>query len=202
MVKHIEENNMPVVLTCGEGGSTGSEVLSQINANPADVETIDARVATIEASHSLLLNCESLAVAQEPTIVDTPIQVEYGAAQSVTDVSMAADGALTFNTTAKYQININAHYGRSGAAGVSLLLFRLLMDNVAFGKPLAAKVESSNILVPWSSTFIIQATAGQVLTSELMRDSTGDNSGGIYNVDPAVIGWDAAACITMQIYRV
>lgn len=193
---------MAVVLTCGEGGSTGSEVLGQINQNSSDVETLQGKVAVIEASHSLLLNCESAAIAQEPTVVDTPIQVEYGPAQSVTDVSMAVDGALTFNTKAKYQININAHYGRSGAAGVSELLFRLLLDGTPIGASLAAKISSADTLVPWSSTFIIEAEAGQVLISQLMRDSAGDNSGGIYSVIPSVVGWNDASCITMQVYRV
>ena len=190
------------MLVCGEGGSTGSEVLGQINTNTADIEGLNAQVSVIEVSHSLLLNCESLDIAQEPLALDTAIQVEYGPAQSVTDVSMALDGSLTFNTTAKYQININAHYGRTGGAGTAILLFRLLMDGVAGGGTLAAKIDNANVLVPWSSTFIIEATAGQVLTSELMRDSAGVNEGGLYSIVPSVVGWNDAPSITMQVYRV
>lgn len=191
-----------MTLTCGEGGSTGSEVLGQINTNTEDIADHEVRVSAIEANHSLLLNCESTAAAQEPTSTDTPIQVEYGASQAVAKVSMASNGALTFVEAGKYQININAHYGRSGASGTSYLLFRLLMDGIAFGGTLAAKIDSANTLVPWSNTFIIQAQAGQVLTTELMRDSAGNNSGGLYKVAPTLAGWNDASNITLQIYEV
>lgn len=190
------------LLTCGEGGSTGSEVLGQINTNTEKLVVVDERISVIEASHSLLINAESTADAQEPPTTDTPILVEFGPAQAVTDVSMSAVGALTFNTTSKYQININAHYGRTGGVGTSNLLFRLLLDDVGMGSALAAKVDNANVLVPWSSTFIVEATAGQVLTAELMRDSAGNDSGGIYAFTPALAGWNKAACITMQVYRV
>lgn len=191
-----------MILTCGEGGSTGSEVLGQINTNTEDIADHEVRVSAIEANHALLLNCESTAASQEPTSTDTPIQVEYGASQAVAKVSMASNGALTFVEAGKYQININAHYGRSGASGTSYLLFRLLMDGIAFGGTLASKIDSANTLVPWSNTFIIQAQAGQVLTTELMRDSAGNDSGGLYKVAPTLAGWNDASNITLQIYEV
>lgn len=202
MVKHIDKDIKMAVLTCGEGGSTGSQVLGQINSNTDNIEDHENRVAEIEASHTILLNCTSLALAQEPATTDTPLQVEYGAAQSTADVSMAADGALTFNTSGSYQININSHYGRTGGTGTSVLAFRLLMDGVQFGSSLAAKVDNANTLVPWSSTFIVEATAGQVLTTELIRDSTGNDSGGLFVMQPTLPAWADAACTAMQIYKV
>lgn len=192
---------MAVQLTCGEGGSTGSEILGQVNQNSTDVETLQGQVTDMESRHVLLLNCESTAVSQEPVAVDTPIQVEFGGAQSVTDVSIAADGALTFNTAGKYKVNINAHYGRSGATGTSILLFRLLLNAVQIGATLSAKIDNTNTLVPWSNTFNIQVTAGQVLTSQLMRDSAGSDSGGLFKVSPTLAGWNDAPSISMQIYR-
>ena len=167
-----------------------------------DISTHKSRLDILEGRHVLLLNCISTATTQEPVSVDSPIQVEYGIAQDTADVSMAANGALTFNTSGNYQINIDAHYGRTDATGTSVLLFRVLKNNVNMGDSLAAKISSSTTLVPWSRTMLIAATAGDVITTQLMRDSAGDNSGGLSKVSPTLAGWNAAPCISMQIYKV
>ena len=175
---------------------------SRITVAENDIATHKSRLDILEGRHVLLLNCISTATTQAPVSVDSPIQVEYGIAQATADVSMAADGALTFNTSGNYQINIDAHYGRTDATGTSVLLFRVLKNNVNMGDSLAAKISSSTTLVPWSRTMLIAATAGDVITTQLMRDSAGDNSGGLSKVSPTLAGWNAAPCISMQIYKV
>ena len=179
---------------------------TRIGTNEADVENLNGRVTTLEVSmtecHKLIVSGTSTASSQEPSTVDTPLQLEFGVEQITEDVTLSAAGSLTFNVAGKYLLNMNAQYGRSGAAGISVLLFRMQLDGVNFGGSLAAKISTAEHLVPWSSTFLVNATVGQILTTEIIRDSTGDNSGGIFSITPTAAGWNAAACTTLQVYKV
>ena len=57
------------------------------------------------------------------------------------------------------------------------------------------------ILVPWSSAIQFTAATNDVLTIEVMRDSVGDNSGGLFAIDPTLAGWANAPCASIQIYK-
>ena len=165
------------------------------------IAVVSDRVAELEASHTLLLVATSTATSQEPTALDTPIQVEFGALQSTTDIDISAVGAITFKTAGKYIISPFFQYGRVGSAGISILLNRYLRNGVQEGNTLAAKVDDADTLVPWSSSIQFTAVANDVLTIELMRDGAGTNAGGLFNINPTPAGWANAPCAAIQIYK-
>ena len=78
-------------------------------------------MVAIEESHSVLLNAASTASSQEPTELDTALQIEFGIAQTTDDVEIAATGAITFKTAGKYIVSPFFQYGRGGSVGVSNL---------------------------------------------------------------------------------
>ena len=189
------------------GGTASTNILPTVGENDAKYETItnvtaiSNRVTALEATHQLLLTATSLAASQEPTALDTPLQVEFGALQTTTDIDISAAGAVTFNTAGKYIITTFFQYGRTGASGTSELLNRYLVNGSQAGVSLAAKVDNAETLVPWSSTIQFTAAINDVLTIEIMRDSAGANFGGLFAITPSVVGWALAPCASTQIYR-
>ena len=179
-------------------GGTASTNKAQTKA---DIDPLTARVAVIEASHTVLLTAKSLATDQSPTVTDTALQVEFGALQTTTDIDLSALGAFTFKTAGKYIIAPFFQYGRAGSTGTAFLLNRYLVNGIQVGDSLAAKVDNADTLVPWSSSIQFTAVANDVLTIEVMRDSTGNNSGGLFSATPAVGAWALAPCASIQIYK-
>jgi len=167
----------------------------------SELASVDTRVSAIEASHSVLLDAASTASSQQPTGLDTPLQVEFGPLQTTTDIDISAAGAITFKTAGKYIISPFFQYGRTGATGTSVLLNRYLVNGVQSGNTLSAKIDNASILVPWSSSIQFTASANDVLTIEIMRDSAGNDSGGLFAITPTVGTWNIAPSAAIQIYK-
>jgi|SaaInlStandDraft_4_1057021.scaffolds.fasta_scaffold18194_3 hypothetical protein len=189
--------------------STGQNVSDSLDTAFTNIDLaitqVDANtdaIAELNASHTELITATSLAASQQPTVVDSPIQVEFGAFQTTDDVDLSALGAITFKTAGEYIISPFFQYGRSGSTGTSFLLNRYLINGTQIGNSLASKVDSADTLVPWSSSIQFTASANDVLTIEVMRDSTGNNSGGLFSATPAVASWASAPSAAIQIYKI
>lgn len=131
---------------------------------------------------------------QAPTSVDTPLQLSFGAAHGAPDdpVSISAAGLVTFNVAGNYAVRIKLQAGRTGASGTSILLSRLLLAGAQYGSPAATKLVSADVTIPIESRVVINATAGQTLQVQIMRDSAGSNFGGIYPQAATVTAWGTA----------
>lgn len=175
--------------------------ITQVDTNTAELVTQDARIQELEESHTVLLVATSTASSQQPSTVDVPITIEFGVAQTTTDIDISASGAITFKTAGKYIISPFFQYGRAGSVGTSELLNRYLVNGVQVGNTLAAKIDNADVLVPWSSSVQFTAAANDVLTIEVMRDSAGDDSGGLFSISPTAGGWNLAPCASIQIYK-
>lgn len=192
--------NSGEIATIFMGGATTADKLLKRSEIEAITDPLDVRLDTIEASHSVLLTAASVATSQQPVTTDTPLQVEFGPLQTTTDIDISAAGAITFKTAGKYIISTFFQYGRAGATGASILVNRYLRNGVQEGASLAAKLDSTDTLVPWSSAIQFTAVANDVLTVEILRDSTGNDSGGLFAFTPT-IGWNTAPCAAIQIYK-
>jgi len=175
--------------------------IDQIDANVAELITVDGRLTDLESSHSILLNASSTASSQQPVALDTALQIEFGIAQTSTDIDISAAGAITFKTAGKYIVAPFFQYGRASASGVSKLFNRILVNGVQLGSSLGAKVDNADVLVPWSSSIQFTAQANDVVTIEIIRDSTGTNAGGLFALTPAAAGWNLAPCASIQIFK-
>lgn len=199
----MAEKELATILNSGEintiflGGTASTDGVVKKSVTDA----IDTRVTAIESSHTALIDAESAAASQQPSAVDTALQVEFGALQSTTDIDLAADGSITFKTAGKYIITTFFQYGRTGASGTSILFNRFLVNGTQAGSSLGAKVDNAEVLVPWSSSIQFTASANDVVTIEIIRDSTGNNSGGLFSATPTAAGWAAAPCAKIQIYK-
>tara|TARA_R110002020_G_scaffold62221_3_gene166802 strand:- start:2135 stop:3661 length:1527 start_codon:yes stop_codon:yes gene_type:complete len=134
--------------------------------------------------------------AQNPAGKDTPLQIEFGAAQSpLLDVN----GTFTPAEDGQYRVKFFLQYGRSGSGNVSWMLFYLELDGLQIGDTALAKLDGANDDVPAEFNFAIDMTAGQELKAYVLRDSQGNNSGGLISETPTIAINDIpSAVITIE----
>lgn len=142
-------------------------------------------------------------VAQAPTAVDTALQLTFGAAQNsaASPVMINAAGLVTFNTAGNYAVRIKLQCGRTGATGTSILLSRILLGGAQLGSAACVKMTQTDATTPTDSRVVINATAGQTLAIQIMRDSTGSNFGGVYPQVATVTAWGTAPSALLVISR-
>ncbi len=143
------------------------------------------------------------AVAQAPTAVDTALQLAFGAAQNSASnpVMINAAGLVTFNNAGNYAVRIKLQCGRTGATGTSILLSRLLLSGVQTGSTACVKLTQTDATTPTESRVVINATAGQTLAVQIMRDSAGSNFGGVYPQVATVTAWGTAPSALLVVSR-
>ena len=109
-------------------------------------------------------------VPQEPTAVDTPLQLTFGVAQGSASnpVMVNAAGLVTFNQAGAYALRLKLQCGRTGATGTSILLSRLLLNGAQLGSAAAVKITATDATVPTESRVVLNVTAGQTFAAELM----------------------------------
>ena len=144
-------------------------------------------------------------VNQEPDGLDNPLQVTFGAAQntSTDPVMLDALGNITFNQTGMYLFNGFGNIERQGSSGgVSVLLFRALIDGVQAGVVKGFELNTTGVMFPYETTIVINITeVGTVLTWEILRDSSGVDQGGMYT-HTSLGPWDNVPSAQIQIFKV
>jgi hypothetical protein len=141
---------------------------------------------------------------QEPSGLNTALQVTFGPAQGTgTDpVMVDALGNITFNEGGLYLFNGFANFERQGSSGgVTVTAFRPLVNGVQLGATKAVDLDSVGIMIPYELTIPFNATAGDVLTWEIMRDSSGVDAGGLYT-HTLTGGWSNVPSASVRIFKV
>lgn len=140
---------------------------------------------------------------QAPTVVDTPLQLSFGAAQgSASDpVMINAAGLVTFNIAGNYAVRVKLQCGRTGATGTSILLSRLVLGGTQLGSAACVKLTQTDATTPTDSRVVMNATAGQTFQVQIMRDSAGSNFGGVYPQTATVAAWGIAPSALLVISR-
>ncbi|EEI3401104.1 hypothetical protein G3D64_004249 [Salmonella enterica subsp. enterica serovar Cerro] len=136
----------------------------------------------------------SSTVAQAPTAVDSALQLTFGAAQGTASdpVMINAAGLVTFNVAGNYAVRIKLQQGRTGSTGTSILLSRILLNGTQYGFPAAVKMENPNVIAVTESRVVLDVTAGATFSVQIMRDSSGNNSGGVDPQAATVTAWGTA----------
>lgn len=144
-------------------------------------------------------------VNQLPTALGTALQLTFGAAQNSASnpVMISAAGLVTFNTAGNYAVRIKLQCGRAGATGVVTVASRILLAGAQYGSSAAVRLDNANTIVPLESRVVINATAGQTLAIQIVRDSVDSsiNAGGVYAIQPATSGWAASPSALIVVSR-
>lgn len=197
---------------------TKSEMFSLIGATLPDntsgqITPAALREVTTQLADSMLYAAAGLKevevlrsasiVAQAPTAVDTPLQLAFGGASGSASnpVTINAAGLVTFNIAGNYTVRVKLQCGRTGATGTSILLSRLLLNGTQLGSTAAVKLTQTDATTPTESRVVVNATAGQTLAVQIMRDSAGSNFGGVYPQVATVTAWGTAPSALLVISR-
>jgi len=166
-------------------------------------DTLTSYFGTYRQKHAqeVVLNASSFST-QTPTGTDTPLQLEFGAAQfgSSDPVEIDASGNITINQTDQYNVSLILQYGRTNAGSFSLMFFRLLVDGTQFGPSRYAKLDNANADLPVQFTGPLDLVTTEVLTVELIRDSAGFDDGELF-AETVTDGWNAAPSASIILTR-
>ena len=132
-------------------------------------------------------------LSQNPTGLDTPLQVNFGSGATSTNVDVSATGTVTYKTAGFYETILSGTFARAtdspfDSSG-SVMLVRVLLNDVQLGTTLAFTMEDSDSLHPLDFKIMESLEAGTTLKVEIMRDSSGVDSGGLFPVSPVQGDW-------------
>ena len=160
------------------GGSSGTsgQVLS---STATGVKWISPALVT-QPNYTVVLDAKSYD-NQLPIGLNAPLQVEFGAAQQNTDIELAADGAITVLTDGTYFLSGFGNVERNGnSGGIAMFMYRVLINGTQSGQTYGVDLNSVGIMIPLTISHPLIASAGDIITFEVMRDANGVNQAGLY----------------------
>jgi len=188
--------------------ASGTETADPAATINVTISGVSNFIPTTDIIIDRVLEAVSLATSQEPTGlgIANSIMVEFGAAQfTVSDpVMIDVNGKVTFNVAGMYRVKSVFQFGRTGASGTSEVLFRLLVDGIQLGRSVGVKLGNSDVLNYIDIDNWFNVPAGTELETEMMRDNSGNNSGGIFKTEPTDEGagtWSEVPCTVLRIER-
>lgn len=140
-------------------------------------------------------------VNQNPSAVNTPLQITFGPAQATADVSISTAGVITFNTSGNYLIDIFLRFGRSTSTGNAIILNRILKNGAQILNSNGVILSAATQTIPFSAAIPITMAAGDTMTMEVARDSAGTNDGGLFVVSPTAAGWNIVPSATVVVSK-
>lgn len=167
----------------------------------AFVSYLDIVNKPAQVGYQLVLTGFSTAATQNPTAVDTPLQVEFGAGGATAAATLAPTGTLTFNQAGDYIVTLFLRFGRTSGAGGAILLNRFLINGVQGLNSNALKIADQDTVIPFSTSINLTATAGMTFQLQIMRDSAGINNGGLFRILPTVASWNLSPSATIVVSK-
>lgn len=126
---------------------------------------------------------------QAPIVENAPEQIEFGAAQANPDVEIDANGTVTFNKAAQYEVDLLFHAGRSNNGGNVPLVIYSEQNGSPHGQAIAVSLNSNADIRPISLTSLILDTAvNDTYEFFMYRHTNGQNDGGLRTLGSTVPG--------------
>jgi len=146
----------------------------------------------------------SSTINQTPSGLDVPLQVSFGPAQGSSGdaVMIDAAGTITFNEAGLYLVNGYGNVERRGSSGGSTVtLFRFLVNGSQSSSTKGFELTTTDVMIPYELTTPINITTpGTTVSFEIMRDSSGNNGGGLYT-HTNLGGWPNVPSAEMNIWK-
>jgi hypothetical protein len=190
-VKHASTGVLNQALLSNGDGTTGFRFV-----NYADIAAKPTFVG-----YQQILSGFSTAAAQNPAVLDTPLQIEFGAGVVTAAATLSPTGLLTFNIAGDYIITLFLRFGRTAGPGTAITLNRFLINGVQGLNSNAVKLPDQDSVIPFSTSLNLTATAGMTFALQIMRDSAGINNGGLSRVLPTVAGWNLCPSATIVVSK-
>ena len=182
-------------------GLTGLEVSNKLNAEFATLESNITSLQTDKADQPVIVLQSSDLTNQVPTALNTALKVKFGATVNNTYVFLDTDGTVTFKQAGHYHVEVRLQVGRTGVTGTALLLARCVKNGVQYGGGSAFKLADSEVLFPCVANLHLDIEVDDTFYFQIIRDASGDNSGGLYMTDPSD-GWSDIPSANITITKI
>jgi hypothetical protein len=173
-------------------------VISQTAECPVDFW--DAKLAGEYPFNSATVSlAASSTTTQTPSATDTATQITFGAAQNTgaDDVMIDAAGKITYNTTGVYFAATQFRVGRSTATATANLVIAYKVNGSWVESISGSIIDNADNTFTVSTSGYHNFTAGDYVEVFMIRDSSGQNDGGIYAFNPVLSGVpDVPSCRT------
>lgn len=124
-----------------------------------------------------------------PSSTDTPIIAGFSSTVSNSDISMDSSGLITINTSGMYSFSFNLNFGRSNNTGTAITLARLLINDVQYGFSQGVVQATTSNNRPVRIDMLLKLNASDQLKVQVMRDSAGQNDGGLIAQAVTNVDW-------------
>lgn len=177
----LDYTDQQITLIPGAGNTiVGGSILSS-NLTFLIIKCIDATRWLVQSTKigstgpDEVLSAESF-IAQIPTALDTPLQIEFGPAQSNSVIDVDVNGEFIFHQVGIFLVKSVFNFTRTNSQGESYFFIRLLVNGSQQGNALAVLQTDDDITIPIiveTLIEIIPALIGVPFTLECMRDGQG-----------------------------
>ena len=154
------------------------------------------------ATKAVSLITATSVVTQQPSAVDTPLQVEFGAAQAITGIDLSVTGTITCLVAGTYTFAATFRFERSTAVGVAHIVLRALLGGVQLGPSFSVGMNDTADAQQVSFTNSLDLSVNDTLAFEIVRDSSGINDGGLGAFNPVLAGWSDVASADLRVGEV
>lgn len=189
---------MPKLLGSTQPAVSGIGVMTEGLGHPLwPVENTGAR--TVETQE--VLKTSSFAL-QNPTGLGVALQIEFGPAETNQFFDVSSAGAITCLVAGEYHLNAKFSVARTGGnQGESQLYVRGLLNGSQVGDSVHTIIDSTRIEINMYLEAIRFLDVGDVVTCEIIRDTDGNDSGGLDPGVPDVPNWNPAPSASIRITR-
>lgn len=153
-------------------------------------------------SATVVLSAQSTS-NQAPSATDTATQITFGAAQGTgaDHVMIDSAGKITYNTTGIYWAATQFRIGRSGSTATAHLILAYKLNGAWVASLGGSILDNADNTFTISTAGFFSFTAGDYVEVFMIRDSSGQNDGGLYSFNPVLSGVpDIPSCRT-NIYK-
>lgn len=142
---------------------------------------------------------------QAPSSLNTPLRVEFGAAQGTGSdpVQIDATGLITVNTAGRYNFRAIFSVERSTGTGEAFIFFRVVVNGNQSGNAIVFQLDAQEITLPPQFNFDDDFSQGDTIEVQFYRDGQGTpaaNDGSLVSYT-SQIGWGATPSASLTITR-
>jgi len=164
--------------------TTAQEINSDLNV----IGSLTVNSQPVVYGITTYISQASTATSQLPGATDTPLLIAFGTGVVTAAVTTATGGTITFNETGTYFVEARFRVGRAGSAAWARLVITQSTNGAYVDSISASLLDDAN-----SSAMVVHSgfhdmTATDTMTFHIIRDSAGDNDGGLYLFNPALVG--------------
>ena len=153
-----------------------------------------------------ILDAESELISQEPIGlgVANAMSVYFGPDVITDDFTLLTVGGvtkLTFLTAGLTRIKLALQFGRTGSAQISKLLFRILVNGTQGGRSITQFISDADDEQYLNDDNWVNIVPGVELEFQVIRDTSGNNSGGLFSFEPSEAGINRSPCAALRLER-